>query len=272
MIAVVIRKGLSCDYHRLENPLKYMDIRTNEYPSDAITVIFSRHTVHNLARMKREGRRIIMDIDDYWHLYPEHYLFSRWDADIYIENLKLADVVTCTNEELASRVRIYNNNVVIIPNALPFDDGQFCNHNEGVEGNFGYVGGASHALDVKLCPDAKIPPQIDIDHYMSHYRKLSLSYAPLMNNEFNRCKSNLKALESGVNYSALMASNIHPYLNSLDKDCVILVEDGEWASKIKYCRENPGYVKEMGIKLGEHVRKHYDLRKVNELRKQVWLG
>lgn len=268
-IAVVVREGISCDYHRLINPLAYMNIGVTSV-TDADTIIFNRKMNYSILDLKAQGKKVIMDIDDYWHLYPSHYLYNSWDAGVYVNNLKEADIVTCTNEFLADRIREYNKNVVIIPNALPFDKGQFVDNRETIEGVFGYVGGASHSCDIKLCPDAVIPPHISVDRYMDYYRYLALSYAPLVNNEFNRCKSNLKALESGVNYTALMASDIHPYYNELDKDVVIYCKDNEWDEKIDYCKRNPEYVKEMGLKLGEHVREHYDLIKINELRREVW--
>lgn len=272
MIAVSTNGNqLSYNYHRILNPLQYMDI--DLAPIDqAHTFVFSRQAGHNVQQMKNQGKRIIMDIDDYWHLYPEHYLFNRWRPQIYIENLKLANVVTTTNAVLAAKIKEINKNVVVIPNALPFDQGQFTDRGNTIPGTFGYVGGNSHSTDIKMCPGAKIPPHIAVEYYMNHYEHLALSFAPLVNNEFNQCKSNIKALESGVNYAALMASEIHPYLNELDKDVVIYCRDSEWANKTKYCQQNPNYVKDMGQKLGEHVRKHYNLIEINKLRKQVWEG
>lgn len=270
MIYIDLGYLTSCAYHRLYLPFKYMeDLPLTTDIKKASVIVFNRLPSFDMLHYKRMGVKLVMDIDDYWHLYPEHYIFRHWNPKRYEIALSRADLVTCTTEILADKIRLINKNVEVIPNALPFGSDQFIGVKSQLTGNFGYVGGNSHNLDIKLVPDITIPDQVNISKYMSLYKDLNLSFAPLIDNTFNRCKSNLKALESGVNYCALMASKIPPYFNKKDKDCVIYCDDNEWQDKIKYCKENPNYVSDMGDKLGLHVREHYDIFKVNEKRAQI---
>ena len=97
--------------------------------------------------------KIVMDIDDYWILPPNHI-----NAEAYqhhtpkiIANLQDADAVTCTNARLADKVYKYNKNVYILPNALPYGVNQF--HDEKIESDkirIIWVGGSSHMADIEL--------------------------------------------------------------------------------------------------------------------------
>ena len=93
----------------------------------------------------------VMDIDDYWELYPEHILYSTSiesnRANRIINNLKSVDYVTTTTEELAKRIRPYNENVVIFPNAL--DDSFYVEKKKSDKVRFGFVMGNTHELDLK---------------------------------------------------------------------------------------------------------------------------
>lgn len=62
----------------------------------------------------------------------------------------MADIVIVTTELLAVEVRPFNKKVVIIPNALPFDKGQFTKNIESNKTPMVYACGASHRLDMEL--------------------------------------------------------------------------------------------------------------------------
>lgn len=94
--------------------------------------------------------------------------------------------------------------------------------------------------------------------------------APLVDNPFNRSKSNLKVLEAGAKGIPIITSKVHPYLNDVDKDVVLYAADSlEWRKHMRRIKESPAYAQDMGAQLAEHVRKHYHLDTVNALRKSI---
>lgn len=94
--------------------------------------------------------------------------------------------------------------------------------------------------------------------------------APLLSNRFNACKSNLKALEAGAKGLPLIASQVAPYWNAVDKDVVLFASTpDEWRTHQRRILDDGAFAEDRGAALAEHVRKHYHLNKVNELRRQI---
>lgn len=78
-------------------------------------------------------------------------------------------------------------------------------------------------------------------------------------------------MEAGAKGIAIIASKTHPYYNDLDAPFVDYVESkADWKKVIDYAAVNPSYVYDRGHRLAEHVREHYSMHKVNELRKQLY--
>lgn len=282
MLFAVEPRDSACVFHRVSLPLRYMGIpRTNDI-TKASVVFFNRVPHVDLGALlglkKKYGFKIVMDLDDYWYLYPHHYLYATWNLQYTPERiigcLSVADTVLCTTTRLADKIMEYNKNVHVVPNGLPYGDGQFKGYGGlRVPGNFGFVGGPSHGTDIKRIPGCKLPGKLPLERYMEHYRGLSLCYAPLEDNFFNSFKSNLKLLEAGVNGTACMASPVAPFTD--DKrlaEAVIYSGDRDWTRRIGLCLDDPKWVKEMGEQLGALVREHYDLRNINKLRKELLLA
>lgn len=304
-LSLDIKHGSSCDYHRIVLPFKYANIT----PSVPVYVFnrISSLGLDALHRMKEQGVKLVMDIDDLPFLNPDHYLFNDFKksgmTNHIIANLKLADVVMTTTPLLASKLLGYNKNIVVVRNALPFDSDQFIiSKDKSSKSPVVWVGGASHVDDLKLvkgvdfklpptlCGDALIPGQgmnqwniIKADHpkseykkgvkeaeYMSLYDGHAISIAPLENNMFNSCKSNLKVLESGAKGLPIICSKVEPYFNSIDKDFVFYAENkSEWSLLVNDLIKHKSYREDKGLALSEHVRLQYNLRDANLLRKQI---
>ena len=104
----------------------------------------------------------IVDIDDYW-IIPKHnpaYKFYR----AFIKNgikdsLHYADAVMVTTPQLEEKVKEFNENVTIIPNALDLNQSQWKSETEHPF-TIGWVGGLSHTEDLKLLTN-KIKPICD---------------------------------------------------------------------------------------------------------------
>lgn len=289
----------SCGYHRIFLPFTRLKAELK-----VPVLVFNRHVPGGalfLRQKRAEGYRILGDLDDFWDLPPEHYLAAAWKANGTPARIRAclaeADVVTVTNEHLADHVRAVNPHVVVVPNALPFDDAQFTRAASGTS-TFVYAAGASHVPDVtpiaaafdqdtvvlagyeerhpewqrmhRLVPRATRRPMRRITEYMAAYDGHLAALAPLAANEFNRCKSNLKMLEAGAKGIPLLASDVTPYRSGSDAHCVMLATTAEeWKANMRVCLAYPRLAAEMGAALAAHVREHYHLDRVNEVRRQI---
>ncbi len=100
---------------------------------------------------RKEGIKLIVDNDDWWVLPPTHPLlgvYSNQMRERIVRSMKAADEVWVTNKHLASKVKKYNTNIRIIPNAISVPTWQ-VERKPSEEVRFGYIGGNHHALDVK---------------------------------------------------------------------------------------------------------------------------
>lgn len=304
--------GSGCDYHRVVMPFA-----DNEFKPKENVLVFNRiysRGADEVKRLKERGVKIVVDLDDFYELNPEHYLagvFKSHTKNI-VEMIKLADVVIVTTEYLAYKVRPLNRNVVVIRNALPFDTGQFTlSDNRNTDTPLIWAGGASHYSDLSLVansfedelltiagyevhnnapmgsglqlasnewkkvqrrlPNAQYKPAIhNLGEYMTVYDGHAIAIAPLVDNDFNSCKSNLKILEAGAKGLPIICSKVLPYYNPVDANVVFYAESrAEWHYEVVKLLRNPNYAEDRGLMLAEHVRTHYNLEDANELRRQV---
>ena len=170
----IVKMTSGCDYHRVWLPLSEMgmdlfEMFNNKTFGDLVKdtkVLFFNRTstapLDDLIEMrKKHGFKIVVDLDDYWELYPNHILYHSWYASKtnlqILENVTKADAVIVTTALLADKVRVHNKNVHVIPNTLPYDTLQFkANKEESEFMRFLYAGGSSHFRDIQCL---KIPFQ-----------------------------------------------------------------------------------------------------------------
>lgn len=162
-----IRKNNGCDYHRVINPLRFMEgadtFLTNDFKEEyfiGIDVYMYNKTLplETLQQVntfrEKYGFKICVDIDDYWELDPHHILYQNYiDNDFakeQIENIVNADFVFTTHERLLEKIFEHNKNVHVLPNAIP-KAGQF--NIERTKSNFTrlfWQGTATHQEDIAL--------------------------------------------------------------------------------------------------------------------------
>lgn len=183
MIFGLISKHSGPGFHRIHVPLLLMP-NTDVYITNALEekdfeekkpdAIFYNRTIGD-AVLKLQSKyhfKIVVDVDDWWHLDPHHIMF-RYSKDNnlpthHIKHLEIADVVTCTHERLAEKVYEYNKNVVILPNAIPKNCPEYfpvikTKSGKGHHRVF-WQGSVTHEKDVELL--RKTIKQLDPEKYM----------------------------------------------------------------------------------------------------------
>ena len=153
-----------CSYHRVSNPLKYMggtryitDLPRPEVLNHGWDIItFNRLSVidGNFEEIRKiTGAKIIVDFDDEWVLPPSHLNYEQYIEirDRLEKNIIHADAITVTHERLAERIREYNENVFVIPNAIPFGQDQFTDERIPSDKlRLFWAGGISHVKDIEM--------------------------------------------------------------------------------------------------------------------------
>lgn len=168
-IVVSPKSGIS--YHRFVNPITYLNMGQewtcellwfgeDEHRIDCDVLWYSKYLMTEpkwIQKLKDRGTKIVVDIDDNWILPPSHPSYKQWVAAkrdvVTLENIKLADVVTCSTMKIQDIVRPYNKNTVVLPNAFPYGRDQYQPAEYADERDkmtFIYSGGSSHYQDVKL--------------------------------------------------------------------------------------------------------------------------
>lgn len=118
--------------------------------------------------------------------------------------------------------------------------------------------------------DFKRRTGLPLDSYMNLYDGASLAIAPLEGNYFNSFKSNLKILEAGCKNLPIITSDVSPYSDEQTDLVLKATSVNDWYNHIKYLVDEPSYANDLGHKLGQYVRKNYDIFKINEKRKQIF--
>ena len=164
-ILVITQENSGVGYHRMMLPVYYLektyafftDVLNEEALDEGFDILLINRFVPGtpleklLEYKKKYGFKLIVDIDDYWYLDSSHILFSVYPTKEIIEHIKVADLVTCTNDLLWEEIRPYNSNVAILPNALPYGNDQFTDVRiQSDKVKFVYTGSITHENDIKI--------------------------------------------------------------------------------------------------------------------------
>jgi hypothetical protein len=120
----------------------------------------------------------------------------------------------------------------------------------------------------------------NINEYAFNYNYFDISLSPLLENDFNYNKSQLKVIEAGFHKKAIIASEFGPYTidltNSMEngvfnsKGNALLVPQRKdhklWGYYMKKLITNPNMVSDLGEKLYETVKDKYSLKNVSQNR------
>jgi len=94
----------------------------------------------------------------------------------------------------------------------------------------------------------------DVNSYAQAYNLMDIGLIPLRNNEFNRCKSDLKLAEMGAFGLGAIVSNVSAYegLGVHERNCLVSGKK-DWYKSIRRLIENPELRKDLGSQLKEDV-------------------
>lgn len=112
----------------------------------------------------------------------------------------------------------------------------------------------------------------DINHYAEGYNELDIVLAPLQDNLFNRCKSELKVIEAGFHKKAVITSNIPTYSNTIihTNNGLLCERQNDWTKNVMYLKNNPNLIKDMGEQLYEDVKTKYNLINITKFRREIY--
>jgi len=197
----------------------------------------------NLA--KEHGKPVITDYDDFLFAVqednPTHITYSQHASKSNVELCcRMSDVLTVSTEELKQKLLPFNENIVVVPNAIDFDLVKPMSPEIPRNPLVVWRGGSSHQEDFREHTDAildahdkfpnyhfafvgfnpwwitkrmdqkrfrVLPFDGSYVNYMRNLCKLrgAIHIVPLADNVFNRCKSNISVLEATVAGSVVLA-------------------------------------------------------------------
>jgi hypothetical protein len=190
------------------------------------------------ATVRKElGVKIVMDMDDDWTLPPNHLNFFGYEQiKPRIENnIREADMVLCTNENLASRIYPFNKNCHIVPNALPYGSHQFQpDKREDERIRIFWAGGVTHECDIKILanPIKRLNVFSDrIKMVLAGYNDSDPNTKRIWNNMFNDFTN-----YGNLPYTKLHSLEVHNYMQLYEWADIMLVplENTWWHS----CKSN----------------------------------
>lgn len=167
-----VRPETGVSFHRFVQPMDYMswgerdtctlkwhgkDETPENFECDILMYsLFLETDAELLKTLQANGTKIIVDVDDDWDIpqtHPRYDLLTSLNFQKrVVDNITMADVVTCPTIRLQNKLRKYNKNTVVIPNALPYGYEKYHDKDrkESNRTRFIYVGGSSHYEDVKM--------------------------------------------------------------------------------------------------------------------------
>ena len=111
---------------------------------------------------------------------------------------------------------------------------------------------------------------IEVFKYYDLFKYADIMLIPLVKNNFNKYKSNIKILEAAGKAIPVVVSAVHPYLG-FPEDVVNYVYDrADWNKHIDRLVKDKDLREEQGAKLLEYCSIHYNFSKINETRQKAF--
>jgi hypothetical protein len=177
ILCILQSKESGIDYHRLKVPYtllaeKYKSEITvdffyswqcslnnlifwKKYDTVIFNAIVTYEDIDYIDKIKAKGIKVIVDIDDYWHLESTHPSYEKFqknkESEIRLHNIKQADVVTCASAKLLSTLLEHNANTYLLPNCIEPRLSQYSLlQSKPLDKIVGWIGGSSHLDNIEL--------------------------------------------------------------------------------------------------------------------------
>ena len=292
----LVEMGLEgiCFIPSLDN-LKSMDLDKIDNLVVSRFLLLNNHDAFKEMLVKH-NIKLILDNDDYWELNEDNQSLEAYDK-FYTPNIKktieMSDVIWTPSKLLSVEMKKINPNAVIefVNNGIRDDESQWFNQKKKQNNklSYGYLGAGGHINDIKLIgyrfwnknltciqdwgyeeilkANKVIKPK-PILHYAKLYKKIDVSLAPLQDNFFNLCKSDLKVTEAAVTKTAIIASDIDIYNGSIinGETGILCSTKEEWKEAIESMTKDKA--RTMGLNLHESLKNdpNHNLDLINNIR------
>ena len=282
----LLMRGFLVKFGQLDEIDKYKDVMTHLVVNRGVS---SKNHRAFKAMLLKNNIKLILDIDDWWVLPRSHANRNAQKTQDIIWTLKIADEIHTTNAYLAEKVQKENPYVPIwiLPNAIDNRRTQWEDIEKEDGFNVGYMGALHHDEDLTYnrinlagLNSYSIPyykerlnasnefDRADWSDYGKLYKKIHVSIAPLAPSTFNKCKSNLKALEAGFTQTCIIAQDMHPYTPFLNESNSILCKGpAHWEQELKNL--DPERCKALAEQLHKDVQ-FYSIENINNTRQQCY--
>ena len=259
-----------------------------------------------ILRERGKKVKIVVDLDDNVFEIPFGNIAMFFWGNSKIEKMaslvKYADLVKCSTEPLKDYVvKNLNDKAVVLKNCLDLDQWEDTEEENDVV-KIGWVYSKTHIPDIGECKKAiqeikkeygdKISIELfggdntvfdvetvvhePIEFRQYHYKLMRLNWdisiAPLVDNEFNRGKSNIKWLESTMAGSAFIGSKVAPYTDSIKngKTGYLCKTKAQWKKALKTLIDDKTKRKEIRQNAYNEIVEKYDIEKEVEKYNQVF--
>lgn len=230
---------------------------------------------------KQLGNRVVIDVDDPYHLTEEGW--NAKDTAAHIEALAHADTLICTTEALAASYEGLHPDIRVIPSCVDAADFQLGRMTQHLDGKFriGYAAGFSHARDTELIakalalmsarPDVIVEfvgafdpgwdfaytryPALPHPAYKALIATWNIGLAPLVDHPVNELRSDLKVLDYAASFVVPIVSPFGPYEHLVEKGLVASAEsDEEWIEALVELTDNDALRKQLALNLFNYCR------------------
>lgn len=249
---------------------------------------------------QEHGKKIIADFDDFIHPnddspFKEEQKLYDW-GEVAKVVAEIADLITVTQPDLAKKFEKYNKNIKVLPNLLDLEHWdikpKYKNDSDTIR--IGWAGSMTHMNDLKsvipalkrICsefPEVRLiftgetrigqhleglPYEIMLGQPVEvwptrlHGLRYDIGIAPLVDTEFNRCKSNIKWQEYAINEIPGVFSNIvYPSAVKHGISGFIAKNEEDWYKYLKMLVENKELREKIGKNAYKDAIKNYSLEK-----------
>jgi glycosyltransferase involved in cell wall biosynthesis len=199
-ILILMDNNSGVSFHRLFTPYAKMQqdydmvVDVSQTPTDWINIDYTQYDAvvfnrwcgiyqYNVFEAILKAKcKLVCDIDDYWVIprsNPAFKFYKKVIKNCVKDAMALADIVTCSTDHLASKVKEFNKNTITFPNALDLTGEQWnLPKQKGDKLRVGWVGGISHLEDLKCVGDAvkRFCEDYDAEFYMCGYHSDSTEW------------------------------------------------------------------------------------------------